>query len=237
MNRPFAWQCPFCGHHATIADANHSSNRFHFTDNNKYGTQMVICESTTCPNPDCGEYTVTLRILNAAWERRSQSFVLGDTQHEWQLVPAAEMKVLPDYVPEAVIADYKEACLISSLSPKASATLSRRCLQGMIRDFWTVNPGRLVDEIKAIESSVDGDAWGAIQAVRSVGNIGAHMENDINVIVDVEPEEAKLLIGLIETLVDEWYVARHDRKSRFSRLVDLAQEKLLARKGIPEEPA
>jgi hypothetical protein len=40
------------------------------------------------------------------------------------------------------------------------------------------------------------------------------MEADINVIVDVEPKEAKLLIGLIETLVDEWYVVRHDRQSR-----------------------
>jgi hypothetical protein len=42
-----------------------------------------------------------------------------------------------------------------------------------------------------------------------LGNIGAHMEADVNVIVDVEAGEAKLLIGLIETLVDEWYVARH----------------------------
>lgn len=35
------------------------------------------------------------------------------------------------------------------------------------------------------------------------------MEADVNVIVDVEAGEARLLIGLIETLVDEWYVARH----------------------------
>jgi len=35
------------------------------------------------------------------------------------------------------------------------------------------------------------------------------MEADVNVIVDVEAGEATLLIGLIETLVDEWYVARH----------------------------
>src|SRR5206468_12920778 len=127
--------------------------------------------------------------------------------------------------------DYKEACLIASLSPKASATLARRCLQGMIRDFWGVKPARLFDEIAAIEDKVDKEAWDAIEAVRKVGNIGAHMETDINVIVDVEPEEAKLLIGLIETLVEEWYIARHDRKSRFGKLVDLAKDKLLAKKA------
>ena len=31
--------------------------------------------------------------------------------------------------------------------------------------------------------------WQAIDAVRSIGNIGAHMEKDINLIVDVDPEE------------------------------------------------
>lgn len=44
---------------------------------------------------------------------------------------------------------------------------------------------------------MDADAWKAIEAVRHVGNTGAHMEKDINLIVDVEPEETKLLIGLI----------------------------------------
>ncbi|HSL22955.1 MAG TPA: hypothetical protein VK886_15590 [Vicinamibacterales bacterium] len=56
------------------------------------------------------------------------------------------------------------------------------------------------------------------------------MAADINVIVDVEPDEAKLLISPIETLVDEWYVARHDRKSRFATLAQLVHDKFLARK-------
>ncbi|WP_372445280.1 hypothetical protein [Clostridium estertheticum] len=40
--------------------------------------------------------------------------------------------------------------------------------------------------------------WEAIDAVRTIGNIGAHMEKDINQIVDVESSEAALLI---ETLI------------------------------------
>jgi Domain of unknown function (DUF4145) len=157
-------------------------------------------------------------------------WVTRDRRHSWQLVPAAEMQVFPDYVPPAVVADYKEACLIATLSPKASATLARRALQGMIRDYWGVKPGRLVDEIEAIHERVDADAWQAIDGLRKIGNIGAHMEHDINVIVDVDPNEARLLIGLIETLVQEWYIAREERKSRFAKLADLAREKVLARK-------
>jgi hypothetical protein len=51
------------------------------------------------------------------------------------------------------------------------------------------------------------------------------MENDIDVIVDVDPEEAELLIGLVETLLTEWYVAREERKVRMSALVKAAAEK------------
>ena len=61
--------------------------------------------------------------------------------------------------------------------------------------------------------SVDG-----IDHVRQVGNIGAHMEKDINVIVDVDPNEAGLLIELAETLFDECYVQRHVRERRFKKV-------------------
>ena len=141
------------------------------------------------------------------------------------LYPTSLAKKFPDYIPKAIRKDYEEAYSILSLSPKASATLSRRCLQGMIRDFWGISKGRLIDEIDALEEKVDTDVWESIDAVRSVGNIGAHMEKDINIIIDVEPEEAQLLIGLIEQLVDDWYVSREDRKNRAQKLKDLAESK------------
>lgn len=69
---------------------------------------------------------------------------------------------------------------------------------------------------------MDGDTWEAIDAVRHIGNIGAHMEKDINLVVEVEPEEARLLIGLIETLLSDWYVSRHDRQQRMLKLKAVA---------------
>jgi hypothetical protein len=59
------------------------------------------------------------------------------------------------------------------------------------------------------------------------------MEKDINVIVDVDPDEAKLLIGLIETLIDEWYVARHDREQRLKKLKTTAEIKKIAKNATP----
>ena len=82
-----------------------------------------------------------------------------------------------------------------------------------------------LDVFVRFKEKVDVDVWESIDAVREVGNIGAHMKKDINIIVEVEPEEAQLLIGLIEQLVDEWYVAQEDRKNRAQKLKDLAISK------------
>ncbi len=56
------------------------------------------------------------------------------------------------------------------------------------------------------------------------------MEKDIDLIIDVEPQEAQLLIGLIETLVDDWYVAKYLREQRLLGITKLAGDKQAARK-------
>src|SRR6266542_6816273 len=58
-----------------------------------------------------------------------------ETLEHWKLLPKSHAKVFPDYIPTGIIRDYEEACEIVNASPKASATLSRRCLLGIIRDF------------------------------------------------------------------------------------------------------
>ncbi len=115
--------------------------------------------------------------------------------------------------------------MICEDSPKASATLSRRCLQGILRDFWQVTPDLLYREIDQIKDRVDVEVWEAIDSIRKVGNIGAHMEKDINVIVDVDPKEATILMGLIEMLIKEWYIAREERKARLSQVKEIAENK------------
>jgi predicted transport protein len=145
--------------------------------------------------------------------------------NEWNLLPESSSAVLPDYIPQAIQTDYYEACSIKTLSPKASATLSRRCIQGMIRDYWDIQKATLHLEIKELKEKVDSNTWESIDVVRNVGNIGAHMEKDINIIIDVEPEEAQLLISLIEQLVQDWYVHRYSKQERAENLKKLAAQK------------
>lgn len=229
MSTSFAWLCPFCNRHATITDSNTKASSLDFNIGNKHGLQTVEVYVIVCPNPDCREYTLAVILREYACDTSKSGWRDKGTSRTWKLIPQAEVKVFPPFIPAPILDDYKEACLIRDLSPKASATLSRRCLQGMIRDFWGIKERTLFNEIEAIRDKVDPVTWAAIDAVRKIGNIGAHMEEDINLIVDVEPREAGLLIGLIETLLNDWYIVREERQKRMQDIISAAEAKAAAR--------
>jgi hypothetical protein len=219
----FNWNCPHCERAVTISYERSSDNLHTLHIKNAEGRRSLFTRYFVCPNPKCERFTLTAALHESV--RLNGDEKLGSVIQHWNLIPDSRAKNFPDYIPKAVLDDYREACLIQNLSPKASATLARRCLQGMIRDYWEVKPGRLVDEIATIQPQVDPLTWDAIEAVRKIGNIGAHMEKDIDVIVDVDPKEANLLIELIETLVREWYMNREERRVRMGHLVAAAAAK------------
>lgn len=216
-----SWLCPFCNHLST-KEAVKTETSSHDISKTAQGNSNVEITTYTCPNPDCKEVAVEAAFFRKYFEISQYKYELLEY---WALRPQGKAKIFPDYIPQAILTDYKEACLVQELSPKASATLSRRCLQGMIRDFWKVKEKNLFEEIKAIEEKVDADTWYAIDAVRSIGNIGAHMERDIDVIIDVDGDEAALLISLIETLINDWYVERENRRLRSQKIIAVAAGK------------
>lgn len=226
---PFSWNCPYCNHDAIITGSNYSEDTHYFDKNNKDGFLCIVTRVIVCPNGECREYAVRIDVCKAFHDQRQNLQHANKSLLFWQLKPQSQAKAYSSYtpkvIPKVIIDDYNEACLIRDLSPKASATLSRRCLQGIIRDFWGISKGRLIDEINELQGKTDPATWDAIDAVRSIGNIGAHMEKDINVIVEVEPEEAGLLIGLIEILLKDWYIAKHDREEHLKKIVAAAEKK------------
>lgn len=227
------WTCPFCKHPSTIGDNDVDDISGENYTRSVDGYKSVKGRFVVCPNPDCKKLSFTLGLLEVKYNTNNRRTITDKITHFWHLIPDSEAKVYSrDIVPSAIIDDYEESCKIRNDSPKASATLSRRALQGMIRDFWGVKKPQdfkglwsLKNEIEAIKDSVDPDVWAAIDAVRNIGNIGAHMELDVNVIIDVEPEEAAKLIGLIELLIEEWYINRHERKLRLIEIKKIADDK------------
>lgn len=209
-----SWRCPHCGGFATIRREDQS------VGNASLEGHTASVRLVKCPNASCEKVSVYASYTTYECET-----------DDWQLVPEAGIRSVPDYVPRAIADDYREACLVKEKSPKASATLARRCMQGMIRDFWGISGGSLFKEIDSLDESgnVDPQMIESINAVRRIGNIGAHMEKDVSLIVDVEPDEAELLLQLLDSLIDDWYVARHEREKRAARLKAIVAEKDAAR--------
>ncbi len=215
-NKPF--MCPFCGCKMTTSRDNHRTkpSSFLYSEENLthgFSGPHIDIHYFRCPEPSCGETTI---IAEGFGYMNDRTFMI---------YPDAVYKHFPEYVPEQIRQDYVEARKILERSPKASATLARRCLQGMIRDFWGIKKGRLVDEIDELESHVPTAQWQAINSVRKLGNIGAHMEKDVNLIIDIAPDEAEQLLKLIELLIDKWYISRHEEEELYASITRIEREK------------
>lgn len=209
------FRCPFCSQIMSIDSLTHSIHRISFLDNNcSSRLPHLRIEIYRCPNDSCHRETILASGENNYIENNS---VL--------IYPESGSIQFPEYVPKAIRQDYEEACSILRKSPKASATLSRRCLQGMIRDFWGIKKNRLIDEIQALQDKVPAAQWDAIDALRQLGNIGAHMEKDVNTMIDVDTGEAESLLSLIELLIQKWYINRNDEQELYKRITKASAAK------------
>ena len=103
-------------------------------------------------------------------------------------------------------------------SPKASAALSRRCLQNILRNVAKVTPGNLYDEIEEIldKETLPSHIAESIDTVRIIGNFAAHpmKSKSTGEIIDVEPGEAESNLDVLEALFDYYFVQPEKTKKR-----------------------
>lgn len=229
---PFNWACPSCNVKTTITSSNFASNAFRLDCDVTPDEKSVIVDGylVQCPNAECDEQYVLIEAHHATTQKTGN----GTRFHANRTRPVGIASVvyypttpvpLSSHVPKYVQKDYSEAYLIRTFSPKASATLARRALQGMIRDFWAISKPTLHAELTAIKDKCDGDLYGAMMGLKSIGNIGAHPERDVNQIVDVDPGEPEALLNLIHLLDQEWYVVRAERQRRIEQVKSIASDK------------
>jgi len=119
---------------------------------------------------------------------------------------------LPVEVPSNFAIDYKEACLVLSDSPKASAALSRRCLQNLLEGEFEVKKEDLYKEIQEVLdlNKLPSYISNNLDAVRNIGNFATHPKKSKNSgeIVDVEPGEAEWNLDILESLFDFCFVQK-----------------------------
>lgn len=221
--------CPYCSRIMTVTTSNYKET-FQCFDTSY---SSIYDELSAALNAGCYQDLIKISFYECPGCQEVSIYLTGYGQKvkglSLPIKPQSLAKQFPNYIPKQILDDYKEAYSILYLSPKASATLSRRCLQGMIRDFWGIKEKNLNMEIIKLQDKVSAELWSVLNGVRQLGNIGAHMEKDINVIVDIDPQEAEKLIKLIELLINDWYVARHNQEKLYSDIIGINQEKQIIR--------
>lgn len=129
----FNWSCPYCFSKTTINSDKTSKSEHKLFIENAEGLRILISQFIICPNEECRRITLLINLHE--YKLIEKNWKIEELIKSWQLLPTSYAKTFPDYIPEPLRNDYEEAMAILELSPKASATLSRRCLQGIIRDF------------------------------------------------------------------------------------------------------
>ena len=129
---------------------------------------------------------------------------------------------LPSEIPAAFTEDYKEACLVFNDSPKASAALSRRCLQNLLREKAKTAKKNLAEQIQEVLDSKSLPSYlsESLDAIRNIGNFAAHpnKSNSTGEIVDVEPGEAEWNLDVLEGLFDFYFVQEQKIKEKREKL-------------------
>jgi hypothetical protein len=151
--------------------------------------------------PDCNKAIIKVR----------RSPIPGGDITEYLAYPEnISPRPIANEVPDPYRQDFGEAVAVFPLSPKASAALSRRNLQAVLRNCAAVKAGDLYNEIEEVIKSgrVPSHISEGLHAVRTIGNFAAHPIKSTSTgdIVEVEPGEAEWNLDVLESLFDFYFV-------------------------------
>lgn len=181
-------------------------------------------EWTQCPS--CDEFIVTLE--RGALASTVPGVSEWKSTEEFVLWPLKSLRpAVPPDVPKHIKSDYEEAALVLALSAKASAALSRRCLQTVLVEAGGASSKlNLEQQIDCVQPALASAIANALDQVRLVGNFAAHTQKSINtgIVIDVEPGEAEWNLDVLDMLFDCYYVTPAEIQRRKGALNKKLQE-------------
>ena len=227
---PATMKCPHCLVSLHIPDSSRHSQYVGIGIAGRWWNARVQC-------PSCYDIIIWLVVSEGHHSEPIRGHQPAGALQLTMVYPKASGRPpVPLEVPPEFAEDYLEACLVLADSPKASAALSRRCLQHILREKAGVKkPNDLAKAIEEVvnDPSVPTDISMSLDAVRNIGNFSVHPNKSLNTgeIVEVEAGEAEWCLNAIEILFDFYFVRPADIERRTNAL----NEKL-AETGKPLMP-
>lgn len=132
--------------------------------------------------------------------------------------PPTPAMSLPDRVPKVIRTSYEEAYKVIDISPNASAILSRRCLESVLKDVHQTESWKFDKAIKEIKDKVDPVTLSILNKIRDLGNAGAHAAENFDDTAEITEPIARQLLSAVDFILYEWYVAPKERTALLDRL-------------------
>ena len=160
-------------------------------------------------------------------------FRLERHQTKTIVYPKGTARPVPPEVEAEFANDFKEACLVIGDSEKASAALSRRCLQNLLHTEAKTKAKNLAGQIQEVIDlgKLPSHLANAIDGVRAIGNFAVHPIKSTNTgeVIEVEPGEAEWLLETLESLFDFYFV----QPAKLEKKRDALNKKLEAAGKLP----
>jgi hypothetical protein len=196
--------CPFC----TVAmvpvrDRMAGGQMFY---NDEQGQARV--EAVACPNCQ-GKFLLHTRF--DTFESGERGTLTSVDKQQFILWPRTTSRPpVPAEVPEPYASLATEAALILEDSPRASAALSRRCLQQLVRDEAGGPASDLYHEIELVldKAHLPAHLQEGLHELRTIGNMAAHPNKSTATgdYLEVEPGEAEWGLDVLYGLFDFYFV-------------------------------
>jgi len=184
-------------------------------------------EKYNCPNPNCKK--MVLFLINGQLQHTRKWFITVGANGQENLKKrelirprGSSRPPVPSEVAKELAVDYTEACIVLPDSSKASAALSRRCLQHLLRSMANIKKGDLANEIQQVLDSKQLPSYLAesIDSIRNIGNFAAHplKSTSTGEIIEVEIGEAEWNLEVLEMLFDFYFVQPAKTKEKRNAL-------------------
>lgn len=186
-------KCPHCNTVVQFATAGITNGQHHIG----VGTESQSLDLAICKCPQCNKIII------------SATTKLDDKPVEVLLWPQSTGRPpVPEDVPSHIARDYTEAAAVLPISPKASAALSRRCMQAVLKEAGGATKYNLDKQIDELQPTLPSYLRNQLDHVRIIGNFAAHPEKSTATggIVDVEPIEAEWNLDVLDSLFQHFYV-------------------------------
>ncbi len=231
-------ECPYCKAYVVVP----KENRVVINQPGAKGDTVTALCHFFCPNSDCNQLIVAM--LRGTYPPQNTLAFGGFGAHSIELDevevlwPRGVARKAPSEAPPDTGRDFEEAAAVLLMSPRASAALSRRCLQFVLRDAGEVKHRNLADEIDEAAKALPSHLADDLHYLRKIGNFAAHPDKDATGrIIPVEPGEAEWLLEVLAGLFDHYYVkpkrAESRRRALDQKLVDAGKEPV---NPLPDDP-